>query len=90
MSNNTFSVDIMCPLRYNEINPYGDERIYKILYEIINIFDGKSVEEEKWVERVGNVKFDIKGYNYPYRLTKTKNMMVYPLKINVKSSNFRI
>ena len=89
MSNNSFSVDIMCPLRYNEINPYGDERIYKILYEIINIFDGKSVEEEKWVERVGNVRFDVKGYCFPYRLTKTKNMMVYPLKINVKSSNVR-
>lgn len=89
MSNNAFSVDIMCPLRYNEINPYGDERMYKILYEIINIFDGKSVEEDKWVKRVGNVKFDIKGYNYPYRLTKTKNMMVYPLKINVKTSNVR-
>ena len=89
MSNNSFSVDIMCPLRYNEINPYGDERIYKILYEIINVFDGKSVEEEKWVERVGNVRFDVKGYCFPYRLTKTKNMMVYPLKINAKSSNVR-
>ena len=44
MSNNSFSVDIMCPLRYNEINPYGDERIYKILYEIINIFDAKSIK----------------------------------------------
>ena len=86
---NIFEVSVCMPLTYNEIYPYGDERLYRIVGEIINIFDGKTVEGEKHRKVLGDLQFEVRGVNYPYRLTKTKNIIVYPLKIEVRTSNFR-
>jgi hypothetical protein len=89
MGTNVYQVTICMPIEYNEISPYGDERIYRILHEIIDMFDGIIVTEEKWVERIGNVQFDIKSTSYPERLTKTKTLLKYSLNITTKLSNVR-
>lgn len=89
LGTNVYAVEICMPLTYNEIYPYGDERLYRVLGEIIDIFDGKYVEGKKWWEKLGDLYFEVKGTNYPYRLTKTRNIIVYPLKIYTKTSNIR-
>ena len=89
LGKNVYHVTICMPLEYNEIAPFGDERLYKILYEIIDMFDGKIITDEKWVDRIGNVCLDVTSTSYPERLTKTKNLFKYSLNITAYLSNAR-
>ncbi|MEG1309393.1 MAG: hypothetical protein RSA91_01060 [Bacilli bacterium] len=56
-----FEVIITYSTDYNILEPYGDERVLKILEKFCEDFDDK-YNDDKSQEKIGEIKFSIKGF----------------------------
>lgn len=88
LGENIVKVVIVVPTVYNRLSPYGDERIYKILDELSDMFSGTRIDEEFRGE-LGNIKTDITGVSYEDRLTKSDTLIMYTVYIGTKFYNER-
>ncbi len=69
-----FFVEVVYPIMYNEIQPFGNERAMSIACEIANLFDNLSIEEE--LEGVGFCELNIEGEVLDARLSTSGYMCV--------------
>lgn len=60
MGHHIFFIEIVYPLEYNKIEPYGEERAYSIAYEILDMLDDMYIDGEVR-DYVGDCKFRIEG-----------------------------
>lgn len=81
-----FMVDIVYPMVYDRIEPYGQERNLLIACEVMNLFDGMYVDEETR-KIVGDCQFKIVGDVTSLRLSKTGYMITtIPLVVTTMTS----
>ena len=90
-ANNTlcFVIYILCPERYNRLANYGEERIYEIADEIVQLLDGYTLENNDTVKSVGNLTFDIDGRFDEYRMSKSNDIIVLSIPIKVQNIALR-
>lgn len=85
---NIFALDIIVPYEYNEIDPYSDERLFLIVNEIVDMFDGMIIDDE-YVKELGLIEFKISGRSTLERLSKTTAYLYYPVFITTRLCNAR-
>lgn len=84
-----FAIHIVCPQKYNTLQHYGDERIYEIGEQIIELLDGYTIENSDIAEVTGNVTFICEGDIEEYRLSKTSDIIVLTIPIVVRNVAMR-
>lgn len=90
-SNSTiyFLIDVLCPEKYNRLLNYGDERIYEIADEIVQMFDGYTIEDEETSRTTGNLKLEVDGFFEEFRMSKSYDVIVLSIPIKVKDISLR-
>lgn len=88
IGDNTFIIDILVPVNYDQIDPYSEQRLYLIVNRIIELFDDTRTDNE-YVETLGLLDFKVGGRSNEYRLSKTQNIVGYPIFITTKLCNMR-
>ena len=88
--NNTiyFTIYILCPERYNRLANDGEERIYEIADEIVQLLDEYSLENNDISKEIGNLEFIVDGSFEEFRMSKSNDIIV--LAIPVKVCNIAI
>ena len=88
--NNTiyFTIYILCPERDNRLANYGEERIYEIADEIVQLLDEYSLENNDISKEIGNLEFIVDGSFEEFRMSKSNDIIV--LAIPVKVCNIAI
>lgn len=84
-----FVIYILCPERYNRLANYGEERLYEIADEIVQLLDEYSIEDNSIAKEVGNLKFEIDGSFEEFRMSKSNDVVVLAIPIKVKSTALR-
>lgn len=80
-----FLVEVVFPTTYDRIDPYGEERHLMIASEILNLFDGTSVDEDLRPV-VGDITFRIVGDMTTLRLNKVGYLVTtIPIETTVPS-----
>lgn len=84
-----FVIYILCPERYNRLANYGEERIYEIADEIVQLLDEYSIEDTNISKEVGNLKFEIEGSFQEFRMSKSNDIIVLAIPLKIKSTALR-
>lgn len=82
-------VDILVPSDYDELKYIEEKRMTEIACYIADELDDTFIDDEYWVERLGNLKIHLDSYD-EYRLAKTNNINVFSMKFIVQVSNMRV
>lgn len=86
---NIIGVEILVPYEYDILEPYSEQRLYKIVNEIIDMFDNVLIDKE-YRDQLGDIELEIVGRSKEQRLSKTDKIIVYPLSIRAKTANTRV
>ena len=89
--NNTiyFTIYILCPERYNRLANYGEERIYEIADEIVQLLDEYSLENNDIAKEIGNLKFVIDGSFEELRMSKSNDIIILAVPVKVCNMTLR-
>lgn len=82
-------VDILVPSDYDELKYIEEKRMTEIACYIADELDDTFIDDEYWVEKLGNLKIHLDSYD-EYRLAKTNNISVFSMKFIVQVSNMRV
>ncbi|MBY6838838.1 hypothetical protein [Clostridium botulinum] len=85
---NDFNIDVLVPAKYQELNPYGINRIHEILKRISYLFDNVQTDKES-SEILGNITFNLAGIGREGRINKTNEMTIYSVIVRTKLINAR-
>ena len=80
---NRFKIDILIPLKYIEIFPYGYSRLHKIMERLAYLFDRVELDEVSKAE-LGDLKFQLVGNCVEQKINKTNDIIVTSLFIETK------
>lgn len=82
-------VDILVPSDYDELKYIEEKRMTEIACYIADELDDTFIDDEYWVERLGNLKIHLDSYD-EYRLAKTNNINVFSMKFIVQVPTMRV
>lgn len=82
-------VDVLVPSDYDELKYIEEKRMTEIACYIADELDDTFIDDEYWVEKLGNLKIHLDSYD-EYRLAKTNNINVFSMKFIVQVSNMRV
>ncbi|WP_252241670.1 hypothetical protein [Clostridium sp. ZBS18] len=85
---NDFVIDVLVPSKYQELKPYGVNRLHEILKRLAYLFDNVETDKES-SEELGNIKFDIVGRPIEQRINKTNEITIYSVIVRTKLINAR-
>lgn len=89
IGNHLFYIDVVFPLEYNNIEPYGEERAYSIAYEILDMFDDLYIEDDYTRDIVGDIRFKVEGEILNKRLSVT-NYAILSIPLYVPYTTVRV
>lgn len=93
-----FRIDILVPAKYDVLEPYGTQRIHKIIKAIIDLLDGQPVDKTiklsqgsntTFYDILGDLKFEIVGNSREERIGKSEDIVCYPLTVEIKTPGVR-
>lgn len=82
-------VDILVPSDYDELKYIEEKRMTEIACYIADELDDTFIDDEYWVEKLGNLKIHLDSYD-EYRLAKTNNISVFSMKFIVQVPTMRV
>ena len=82
-------VDILVPSDYDELKYIEEKRMTEIACYIADELDDTFIDDEYWVEKLGNLKIHLDSYD-EYRLAKTNNINVFSMKFIVQVPTMRV
>ncbi|MBZ9693191.1 hypothetical protein [Clostridium sp. M14] len=85
---NDFVIDVLVPSKYQELKPYGVNRLHEILKRLAYLFDNVETDKES-SEILGNIKFDVVGRTIEQRINKTNEITIYSVIVRTKLINAR-
>ena len=80
---NLFKIDILLPLNYIEIFPYGESRLHKIMERLAYLFDRVELDEESQ-KILGDIKFRLVDNCVEQKINKTNDIITTTLYIESK------
>lgn len=83
MDTNIFMISIMLPSNYNDLQPYGDERIIEIASRIADELDNKSLNNG-----MSNIKIR-SGSMANYRKHESKDYLILTIPLEISTSSAR-
>ncbi|HBJ1650328.1 TPA: hypothetical protein LA460_000232 [Clostridium botulinum] len=85
---NDFMIDVLVPSKYQELKPYGVNRLHEILKRIAYLFDNVETDSES-SETLGNITFNVVGRPIEQRINKTNEITIYSVIVRTKLINAR-
>ena len=85
---NIFYIDVLVPIKYIELKPYGENRGYTIIDRLAYLFNGVSLDEESQKE-LGDLRFEVVGTVASGRITKSNDIIRFTVPIKVSDINAR-
>ncbi|MBN1075961.1 hypothetical protein DVV91_16695 [Clostridium botulinum] len=85
---NDFVIDVLVPSKYQELKPYGVNRLHEILKRLSYLFDYVETDDES-SETLGNITFNVVGRPVEQRINKTNEITIYSVIVRTKLINAR-
>ena len=83
IDSNIFKIDILLPLNYIEIFPYGESRLHKVMERLAYLFDRVELDEES-KSIFGDLKFRLVNNCVEQKINKTNDIITTTLYIETK------
>ncbi|WP_252251348.1 hypothetical protein [Clostridium sp. VAP52] len=85
---NDFVIDVLVPSKYQELKPYGVNRLHEILKRIAYLFDNVETDSES-SDTLGDITFNVVGRPVEQRINKTNEITIYSVIVRTKLINAR-
>lgn len=85
---NDFVIDVLVPSKYQELKPYGVNRLHEILKRLAYLFDNVETDSES-SETLGNITFNVVGRPVEQRINKTNEITIYSVIVRTRLINAR-
>lgn len=78
-----FKIDILIPLAYLPLHPYGENRLHKIMERLAYLFDKVELDDESKAE-LGDLKFQLVGNCVEEKINKTNDIIITSLYVETQ------
>lgn len=83
IATNIYKIDILIPLKYMPLYPYGESRLHKIMERLAYLFDKVSLDDESKL-LMGDLDFRLVNRSIEEKINKTNDIIVTSLYIETQ------